>query len=78
MLDNVAQVLIPLVIFLFVIWLVYRIENRIARKTIYRNFPFFKDAVENFQQKIDNLNSRLDFLEGKIRTMQREKKDPGV
>jgi hypothetical protein len=56
----------PAVIFLFIIWLVYRIENRAAKEAIYKNFPLFKDAVDSFQLKLDYLITRVDALEEKI------------
>lgn len=76
MTGNFPEILIPVVLFLFIFWLIYRIENRIARQAIYRNFPFFKDAVGNFQQKIDNLNARIELLEGKLITLERKINNP--
>jgi uncharacterized protein YlxW (UPF0749 family) len=75
---NFPEILIPIVLFLFIIWLTYRIENRLARRAIYRNFPFFKDAVGNFQQKIDNLNARIESLEKKLTRLEREIREPRV
>ena len=72
MTGNLPEILIPVVLFLFIIWLIYRVENRLARRAIYRNFPFFKDAVGNFQQKIDNLNARVESLEEKLIALGRE------
>jgi hypothetical protein len=58
--------ILPIVTFLFIIWLVYRIENRAAKEVIYRNFPFFKDAVNSFQLKLEYLITRIDAVEDKI------------
>lgn len=62
--------ILPVVTFLFIIWLVYRTENRAAKEVIYKNFPFFKDAVDSFQPKIDYLITRVDVLEEKINKIE--------
>jgi cbb3-type cytochrome oxidase subunit 3 len=64
--SHLIFLIFPIVIFLFIIWLVYRIENRAAREVIYRNFPFFKEAVDSFHIKLEYLITRVDALEDKI------------
>lgn len=63
---HFMYLIVPIVTFLFLIWLVYRIENRAAKDAIYKNFPLFKDAVDSFQLKIDYLISRVNALEERI------------
>lgn len=64
--SHLIFLILPIITFLFIIWLVYRIENHAAKDAIYRNFPLFKDAVDSFQLKIDYLITRVDALEEKI------------
>lgn len=74
--ENVLQLVRTVLIFLFLIWLVHRIEIRAAKDAIYKNFPFFKDAVNNFQIKLDYLSARAEALEariGKIESMLKSK-----
>jgi pilus assembly protein TadC len=68
--SHLIFLIIPIVIFLFIIWLVYRIENRAAKEVIYRNFPFFKDAVDSVHLKLEYLITRVDVLEEKINRIE--------
>lgn len=80
--DDMSHTIFPLVIILFVIWLLYRINNRIANNVMgnrmSKDFPFLKASAENFQRKIDYLNSqievlgqRINHLESEIKAMQK-------
>lgn len=62
--------ILAIIIFLFIVWLVHRIENHSAQDAIYRNFPFFEKAVNSFQFKIDNLTSRIESLEKRIKSIE--------
>ena len=64
--ENILQLAKTVLIFLFLIWLVHRIEIRAAKDAIYKNFPFFKDAVNNFQIKVDYLAARVQALEERM------------
>ncbi|MBM3245790.1 MAG: hypothetical protein FJZ13_00465 [Candidatus Omnitrophica bacterium] len=70
--QNVVPLFIPVVIFLLIILVIHRIENRAARQTIYNNFPFFKEAVDSFQMKMDNLFARVKALEKKVNELERK------
>jgi len=65
-LGDMRPVMLPAIIFLFMLWLMHRMEKRTAEDAVYRNFPFFKEAVNNYQQKLDFLHLRVDTLEERI------------
>ena len=74
--ENVHQAVIAILVFLFVVWLIHRIENRIksiAQDVAYNNFPFLKKAVESFQDKLDHLNSRVGALEDRTYNLEKDK-----
>lgn len=73
MLGDIRPLIFPGVLLLFIIWLVHRIEKRTAEDAIYKNFPFFKDAVNSFQQKLDYLNLRIEQLESRINKLEKNK-----
>lgn len=68
--NLIYNSILAIIIFLFIVWLVHRIENHSAQDVIYRNFPFFEKAVNSFQFKIDNLTSRIESLEKRIKTIE--------
>jgi uncharacterized protein YoxC len=70
--DGFFLAIIVAVIFLFVIWLIYRIDKLAAKKSIYKDFPFIKDAMDNFQHKIDYFTTRMDALEEKVNKLQNQ------
>lgn len=74
--DEMSQTIFPSVIILFVIWLLYRINSRIANKVMgnrmSKDFPFLKTSAENFQRKIDYLNSQIEVLGQKINHLESE------
>ena len=72
MLENIPRGLIPVIIALLIIWLIYRIKNRvrlIVKNEIYKNFPSIKHAIENFEHRINYLNSQIDILERRIKEL---------
>ena len=75
--PHLVFIIIPIVIFLFIIWLVYRIENRAAQEVIYKNFPFFKDSVDSFHLKLEYLITRVNMLEEKIVRLENKIKISG-
>lgn len=75
---EMFQAVISLIIALFLFWLLYRIKNRIARlvrNKIIKDFPQITSTIEAFQQKINYLNSRLEFLECKINALENKIKN---
>jgi hypothetical protein len=74
--EDFDQVILPVLVCLFVIWLLYRINNRIAKKAvgnrISKDFPYLKSSAENFQHKVDYLASRLEVIEQKINELERK------
>lgn len=69
-LGDTRPYVLPLLVFLFMVWLLHRVEKRAADSAIYRNFPFFKEAVNSFQQKMDYLGTRIDQLEMRMRRLE--------
>lgn len=74
--ENINQVVIAVLIFLFVMWLIHRIEYRIksiAQNVAYNNFPFLKKSADSFQDKLGHLTSRVDALEDRIYNLEKDK-----
>ncbi|MFH1577923.1 MAG: hypothetical protein ABIC18_02505 [Candidatus Omnitrophota bacterium] len=74
---STPQAIIPALIFLLVIWLVYRFEIRmkpIVNNAVYNNFPFLKDTVSGLQQKIDYINTRLEAFESRMVKLENKPK----
>ncbi len=74
--EDFDQVILPVIVCLFVLWLLYRINNRIAqrvvRNKISKDFPYLKTSAENFQHKVDYLHSRVEVLEQRINEFERK------
>ena len=73
--SNLSQILIPVIIFLFIVWLIHRIENRLrpmAKQAIYDNLPFLKTSAESFEQKINFLAAHLESLENRITQLEKK------
>jgi len=71
--EDIFKALIPGVIALLIIWLIYRIKNRvklIVRNEIYNNFPSIKHAIGNFECRIDYLKNQIEALERKIKELE--------
>lgn len=71
--EELFKILIPGVIALLIIWLIYRIKNRIKRTIrdeIYSHFPSIKDEVDNFQRRIDYLKIQIEGIEQRIRELE--------
>jgi len=74
--ENTYQIVIAVLIFLFLVWLIHRIETRIksiALNVAYENFPFLKKAAEDFQTKLDHLISRVNGIEERIDILEKNK-----
>jgi len=73
--EELTRVIIPAIIALLIIWLIYRIKNRISltiRNEIYSNFPDIKNTIDNFQRRMDFLISQAAILENKIKEMEKK------
>jgi polyhydroxyalkanoate synthesis regulator phasin len=67
------QLVASVLIVLFVFWLIFRIEKRVAnmiRNKIFENFPNIKDQLDNFQHKLDYLTSQMEFLQRKVSALE--------
>lgn len=67
---NIPPAIISAIIFLFIIWLVHRFEKYFGKHSLFSNFPFLKDSLENFQRKIDYLTTRIEIIEEKINKIE--------
>ena len=71
--EDISKIIIIIVLGLLIIWLIYRIRNRIRhifKDEIYKNFPSIKDAIDNFEHRIDYLKTQIEVLERKINELQ--------
>jgi uncharacterized protein YoxC len=67
--EDISKIIIIIVLGLLIIWLIYRIKNRIRlilRDEIYKNFPSIKNAIDNFEHRIDFLKTQIEELERKV------------
>ena len=67
--EDISKIIIIIVLGLLIIWLIYRIKNRIRlilRDEIYKNFPSIKNAIDNFEHRIDFLKTQIEQLERKV------------
>jgi uncharacterized protein YoxC len=68
--EDISKIIIPIVIALLIIWLIYRIKNRVRltiKDEIYKNFPSIKNAIDNFEHRLDYLKTQLEVLERRIK-----------
>jgi peptidoglycan hydrolase CwlO-like protein len=71
--EDISKIIIIIVLGLLIIWLIYRIRNRIRlifKDEIYKNFPSIKNAIDNFEHRIDYLKTQIEVLERKINELQ--------
>lgn len=70
--EEIYKLLILGIILLLIIWLVYRIKNRVKlmiRDEIYNDFPSIKNTIDNFEHRIDYLKTQIGGLEEKIKEL---------
>jgi len=74
--ENTQLILIAIVVFLFIVWLIHRIENRIkslAQNAVYDKFPFLKKAVDSFEAKLEYLSRRVEAIEDRVFELEKNK-----
>ena len=69
--NDSRSYILPVVLLLFIIWLVHRLERRAVEQAIYKNFPFFKEAVSDFSQKLTNLDLRVGELDNRLNKIEK-------
>ncbi len=60
---------------LVLLWVVYRIRHSVKRliaNEIFKNFPTVKDAIDNFERRMEYLKIEIELLEKKIKSMKGE------
>ena len=73
MLDSVNQTILLGVICLLLIWLIYRIRRSVkllVQNEVFKNFPTIKDAIDNFDRRIQYLKIEMELLEKKVKEMK--------
>jgi len=71
--EEILRALMPILIAMFFVWLLYRIKVRVTKiikNKVVDEFPVLKNALENFERKIDFVNSRIDSLERKVNELE--------
>jgi len=72
-----SGIIIPGIIVLFIIWLIYRIKNRIrlvVSNEIYKNFPAIKKTIDSFEHRMNYLKTQIELLEHKITELENKTK----
>lgn len=70
---TVNQSLLFAIIALLLIWLIYRIRTAVKQliaNEIFKNFPTVKDAIDNFERRIEYLKVEIELLEKKMKEMR--------
>jgi cell division protein FtsB len=70
--QEIFRILAPALIILFIMWLIYRItiQSRIiVTKEIYKNFPYIKGVIDDFERRIEYLKGEVNTLERKIKEL---------
>jgi peptidoglycan hydrolase CwlO-like protein len=70
--QDMFRIVAPAIIALLIIWLIYRIKQRIRvliKNEIYNNFPAIKNTINDFEQRLNNFNSQIDMLEHKVKEL---------
>ena len=68
-----SGIIIPGIVAILIIWLIYRIKNRLRRiiqNEIYKNFPSIKNTIDSFEQRLNYLKGQIESLERKINELQ--------
>jgi peptidoglycan hydrolase CwlO-like protein len=71
--EDIFKFIMTIIIGLLIIWLIYRIKNRIKfmlKDEIYKNFPSIKNAIDNFELRINYLKTQIEALERKISELE--------
>jgi polyhydroxyalkanoate synthesis regulator phasin len=71
--DYISKAIVPVIIALLIIWLIYRIRNRIrliVKEEIYNNLPSIKETIDDFEYRINYLKSEVEALERKIKELE--------
>jgi hypothetical protein len=61
------------VIVLLLVWLVYRIRRSVKKmiqNEIFKNFPDIKDAIENFNHRLEYLKIEIELLEKRMKEIK--------
>ena len=69
MAEAINQTVMLSIIALLLVWLVYRVRRSVRRlieKEIYKNFPTVKDAIDNYQRRLEYLKIEMELLEKKV------------
>ena len=77
MFDSVNQSIMLGIISLLLIWLVYRIRRSVKvliTNEVFKNFPTIKDAIENFDRRMQYLKIEMELLEKKVKEMKEQVK----
>jgi len=72
--KELNEAILLVVIGLLTVWLTYRIRNtvkRMIRDEIYKNFPTIKDAIDNFEHRIEYLKIKIDELQHTIKEVRK-------
>ena len=71
--EDIAKALIPVLIALFMIWLIYRIKYKVhlmIKNEIFKNFPTIKDAIGNLEFRLKYITNQLETLEKRIKELE--------
>jgi len=71
--EDIAKALLPVLVALFMIWLIYRIKNKVhlmIKNEIFKNFPTIRDTIGNLEFRLKYMTSQLEALEKRIKELE--------
>jgi hypothetical protein len=73
--EDIYSIVVPAAIALLIVLLILRTKAQIKKmikNEIYANFPLIKNQIENFENRINHLKSKLDEIEGQFKNLPRK------
>jgi hypothetical protein len=73
--EDIISIVVPAAIALLIVLLILRTKAQIKKmikNEIYANFPLIKNQIENFENRINHLKSKLDEIEGQLKNLPRK------
>jgi hypothetical protein len=71
--EDFSSALIPVVIALFIIWLIYRIKFQIKtmiKNEIFNHFPLIKDSIATLDFRLNYIKNQLESCEKKLKEIE--------
>lgn len=71
--EDIAKALLPVLVALFMIWLIYRIKYKVhlmIKNEIFKNFPTIRDTIGNLEFRLKFIANQLESIEKRIKELE--------